>query len=445
VILCGTFMVTLDFFIVNVAIPSIQSELHASDAAIEWVVAGYGLAYAALLIIGGRLGDLHGRRRMFCAGMAAFTGASVACGLAPSAAALVLGRLVQGAGAAVLAPQVLAILGTTYTGTDRGRAFAVYGVVLGLASAMGQVIGGLLIHSNMFHLGWRTCFLVNLPVGLAALLLAPRLVRDSRGDARGADPVGAVLVTLGLTAVLLPLIQGRANGWPLWTWCSFAVAALVLGWFGGQQRVRCRSGRSVLIDPTLWRASRFHLGLLAVLLLYSGVASFFFVLALYLQVGRGLDAQASGVVASTMAVGFCITSLAASRIRRRMGRPTLMLGALGMAVGLGALRVTVGLIGADGSVALLVPPLFVDGLGMGLVMAPLISTVLAGLPAADAGSAAGVLASINQFGNALGVAMIGIVYFGLSAHGGSADAFSGALDCLIALALMLAAIVQRLR
>jgi MFS family permease len=218
VILAGTFLVTLDFFIVNVAIPSIQRELHASAAAIEWVVAGYGLAYAALLVIGGRLGDLQGRRRMFCCGIAVFTSASAACGLAPSVASLVVGRLAQGCGAALLAPQVLAILGTTYAGPERARAFAAYGLVLGLASALGQLIGGALIQADLFHLGWRACFLVNLPVGLAAMLLAPRLVRESRPEVGGGlDPAGATLITLGLAAVLLPLIEGRAHGWPAWT------------------------------------------------------------------------------------------------------------------------------------------------------------------------------------------------------------------------------------
>jgi MFS family permease len=212
VILNSTFMVTLDFFIVNVAIPSIQQDLRADTAAIEWLVAGYGLACAALLITGGRLGDLHGRRRIFSFGLAVFTLASAACGLASGAGWLIVARVAQGVGAAMLAPQVLALLGTIYVGADRARAFAAYGVVLGLASACGQVIGGLLIQLDWFGLGWRGCFLVNLPIGMAALLLALIAVPETRAPAGSRlDVVGAGLVTLGIASLLLPLIEGHVR------------------------------------------------------------------------------------------------------------------------------------------------------------------------------------------------------------------------------------------
>jgi EmrB/QacA subfamily drug resistance transporter len=446
VILAGTFMVTLDFFIVNVAIPSIQLELHTGTAAIEWVVAGYGLAYAALLIIGGRLGDLQGRRRIFCAGVVVFTLASGACGLAPNAGWLVLGRAAQGVGAALLAPQVLAILGTIYVGADRARAFACYGVVLGIASACGQVIGGLLIKADVFGLGWRTCFLVNLPVGLIALLLSPALVPESRAaSGNRLDLVGAAMVTLGIASLLLPLIEGRARGWPAWTWLCFVATAALSTSFVVHQRRRAGRGVAPLVDPALFQVRGFGTGLLAALTLFGGVASSFFVLALYLQQGRGLAPLPSGLVFSTLAVAFTATSLSAGWIGRRLGRPTLVPGALGMTLGLGALGLTVGCIGVGGSVGWLVAALLVDGAGMGLVMAPLAATVLAGLPGHHAGAAAGVLVTAQQLANALGVALVGLVYFGALRHGGYAGAFTASVWCLAALALVLAGLAWRLR
>ena len=445
VILAGTFMVTLDFFIVNVAIPSIQREQHAGTAAIEWIVAGYGLFYAALLITGGRLGDLYGRRRMFQWGIAVFTVASAGCGLAPEPVTLVVARMAQGAGAALLAPQVLAILGTIYAGADRARAFAAYGVVLGLASGCGQVIGGLLIQADVFHLGWRACFLVNLPVGAAAWVLAGIVVPESDGGAGlRLDLPGAALVTLALGAVLLPLIEGRAQGWPLWTWASLFLAAALIGALRVQQRRRAAQDRAPLLDPTLLRTQGFRTGLLAALTLFAGVASSFFVLALYLQQGRGMAPLPSGLVFSVMALAFSVTSLGAGWIGRRMGRAPLLPGAIGMAAGLAALAFAVARLCTGGSPGWLLPGLLVDGAGMGLVMAPLASAVLAGLPRHHAGAAAGVLVTAQQFANALGVALVGVVFFGALPHGGYGAAFTASTACLAALALVLAGLARTL-
>jgi EmrB/QacA subfamily drug resistance transporter len=449
VLLAGTFMVVLDFFIVNVAIPSLQHELNADQATIEWIVASYSLTYAAGLIIGGRLGDLFGRRRVFSCGLTVFTLASTACGWAPDATLLIAARAMQGIGAALLAPQVLAIIGVTYTGPDRIRAFGAYGVVMGLASACGQVIGGMLIQADLLGLGWRTCFLVNIPIGLAALLLAPSAVRESRAPiSRRLDGFGAILLALTIGSVLLPLIEGRQQGWPAWTWICLAAAIALAGVFVRQQRRQA----TPLIDPVLLRTPRFRIGLLAALTLFGGVASFFLVLALYLQQGRGLSALNSGLVFTAMAGAFSVASLAAGRIARGLGRPPLVLGALGMAAGLLGLRATIGWIGTGGSALLLVPALLLDGAGMGLVMAPLAAAALAGLPARDAGAAAGMLVTVQQFANALGVALIGLVFFGVlgpaagqHAEAGSyAVAIDASLLCLVALALVLAWLVRAL-
>src|SRR5689334_5720472 len=229
VLLAGAFMVVLDFFIVNVALPSIASDLGAGESSLEWIVAGYGLTFAAFLITAGRFGDELGRRRVYAVGLALFTAASAACGLAPSPTTLVLARVVQGVAGAVVMPQVLSIIGVTYRDADYARALSYYGVVLGLAAVGGQVIGGALVQTDLAGLGWRGCFLINVPIGLAALVATPRLVPESQAPQRARiDLPGAVVLALGLSAVLLPLIEGRQHGWPLWTWLSLAAAPLVL-------------------------------------------------------------------------------------------------------------------------------------------------------------------------------------------------------------------------
>lgn len=442
IILSGTFMVTLDFFIVNIAIPSLQRNLHATTGAVQLVVAGYGLALAAGLITAGRLGDLYGRRRMFAIGLALFTLTSAACGLAPSATILVIARVVQGLAASLLSPQVLAMLGIVYTGEDRTRAFTVYGLVLGLAAVGGQLIGGVLIAANIAGLDWRTCFLINVPVGVVALLLTPRLIPGRRTEARGRlDLAGVVLVTVGLVAVVLPLIYGRELGWPLWTWlCLVAAAPLLLAFIGYQRRLGARA-QGPLLELTLFRARAFSIGLVTTLIFWAGMASFFLVLALYLQEGRGLSALAAGAVFSALGLGYLATSLCAGRLGSRLGRQMLAIGALGMAAGLVLLRVVVLGAGATGNIAVLLPALLLDGAGMGMVVAPLTSTVLAGLPARHASAAAGVLATMQQVANALGVAVIGIIFYGTLAHASGQGAYAGAFGAsMVYLAILAGAV-----
>jgi MFS family permease len=223
VILCGTFVYVVDFFVVNVALPSIQRSLGAGPAAIEWIVAGYGLTSAAFLVTGGRLGDIYGRRRLFCVGLATFTVTSALCAAAPDAGFLVAARLAQGVGAAIMAPNVLSILGTTYTGPARVKAISVYGMVMGIAAVGGQLLGGVLIAANLAGLGWRVIFWINVPIGIAALALARRLVPESRAAAGSTGPGrldlrGAALSTAALVAIILPLLDGREQGWPAWSW-----------------------------------------------------------------------------------------------------------------------------------------------------------------------------------------------------------------------------------
>jgi EmrB/QacA subfamily drug resistance transporter len=412
VLMTGTVMIVLDFFAVNVALPSMQSGLHAGSGAIEWVVAGYGLTFAALMVVAGRLGDRFGRRRVFCAGLALFGAASCLCGLAPSAAVLVVARLLQGGAAALISPSVLSLLGVIYAGADRARAISVYGMVMGVAAASGQLVGGALVQMDVGGLGWRSIFLVNLPVATAGLLLAPKLVPESRSErATGLDLGGVLLITAGLLALALPLVEGRQLGWPAWTWGCMATSLILLLAFAFHQRWMERSGRAPLMAPSLFRNRSLRAGLTTQLAFWGGQAALFLVLALYLQDGRGLSPLRAGLMTSILAVAYLASSLRAPFLALRYGREVLAVGALVLAAGEGALALAV-MSGGHGSLALLVPGLLAAGAGMGLCITPLTTLVLAHAGPKHAGAVSGALSTMQQVGGTLGVAITGAIFFG---------------------------------
>jgi EmrB/QacA subfamily drug resistance transporter len=423
VLLVGAFMVVLDFFIVNVALPSIATDLGASDSSLEWVVAGYGLTFAAFLITAGRLGDDLGRRRVYVIGLVLFTAASAACGLAPGPATLIAARIAQGIAGAVVMPQVLAIIGVTYRGPDYVRALGFYGVALGVAAVGGQLIGGALVETDVAGLGWRSCFLINVPLGLAALALAPRLVPESRAERRARfDIAGAAMVAIGLTAILLPLIEGRRLGWPDWTWISLALAPAILAAFVRRQRRLSDRGADPLLQPALFRERGFSAGLATQLFLASAQASFFVYLALYLQLGRGLGPLESGLLFTILAVAYVVVSGPAPRLTERFGRAVIAVGGLALTLGLVLLGVAVAELGTGGSLLWLVPGFVLAGAGIGLCYTPLTSIVLAGVDPSRAGSASGAMSTTQQVGYAVGVAVTGVIFFG-AADDGIASAF----------------------
>jgi EmrB/QacA subfamily drug resistance transporter len=431
VLLTATFMTALDFFIVNVAMPAIQLDLRAGPAALQWVVAGFGLALAAGLITGGRLGDIYGRRRVFGLGLALFTAASVLCGVAPTAGLLVGARVLQGAAAALLMPQTLAILRTAVPAAAQPKAFAQYGLTLGLGAVFGQVIGGLLIKADLFGLDWRLCFLINLPIGVAALVKLGALP-ESRNAGSKLDLPGTGLVTAALVALVLPLIQGREYGWPLWTWLSLAGSGALFTAFALHQKRHAHP----LVNLDLFRQRSFSTGLAAVQVFWMGQASFFLILALYLQFGRGLSALESGAVFMAIGAGYLLTSVNAHRIAARLGRQVVAAGALVMAAGLAGMAVAAG-----HGIGWLLPGLAVDGIGMGMALAPLTTIALAKVAPAHTGSASGVLATVNQTGNAVGVALIGVVFYQAA---GYTSAFRAGLVALIVLEVALAVLIQLL-
>ncbi len=441
VILAGTFMVVLDFFIVNVALPSMQAHLHASNGAIEWVVAGYGLTNAVFLITGARLGDRWGRVRVFTIGLALFTLASAGCGLAGTPEVLVISRLAQGCASALLMPVVLSIIGVLYDGADRARALAAYGMTMGFAAVSGQLIGGILVQANPAGLGWRSCFLINLPIGIVAVAMAPRVIPESRGAAGRLDLTGTILATLGLTAIVLPLVEGRAHGWPLWTWLSLAAAPVLLIAFALQQRRLDARGGTPLMPPRLFSSRTFNVGLAAQLLFWSGQASFFLVLSLYLQLGRGMSPLHSGLVFTILAAAYLMTSLRAPVLTVRHGRRVLAMGAGMLVVGHITLALTVADVGVGGSVLALAPGLALVGAGMGLCITPLASLLMAAAPSEHVGATSGVLSTMQNVGNAIGVALVGVLFYGAVSHG-----FAGAFQLsVIALAVVLAAVAALTR
>jgi EmrB/QacA subfamily drug resistance transporter len=441
VLLAGAFMVVLDFFVVNVALPSIGAELGASRSSLEWIVAGYGLSFAVLLIAAARLGEQLGQRRVYRLGLALFTAASAACGLAPSPGALVAARVAQGAAAAVLMPQVLGIIGATYRDHARVRALGVYGVALGLAAVGGQVVGGGLLALDVAGLGWRLCFLINVPIGVAAWALTPRLVRaDGRGRAARLDVAGTLLLAAALVAVLLPLINGRESGWPAWTWVSLAVAPLLAAGFVAHQRRVEHGGGEPLVDLHLFRDRAVSAGLLTQLALASAQASFFVYLAVYLQDGRGLSPLGSGITFAAVAATYVAVSGRATALAQRRGRAVITAGGVVLVAGFLMLAATIDLAGSA-SVAVLVPGLAVAGAGIGLGYTPLTSIVLAGVAPARAGAAAGAMSTTQQVGYAVGVAVTGTIFF---AGGDLASAFAWSLLQLAACGVAVAYLARLL-
>ncbi|HEV2358964.1 MAG TPA: MFS transporter [bacterium] len=446
VLLIGTFMSTLDFFIVNVAIPSMQHDLGASPAAIEWVVAGYALAFGCGLVTGGRLGDHYGRRRVLFLGLLLFTITSTLCALAPNPAVLVLSRILQGASAALLSPQVLAIVSTIFAGEARARAFQAYGLTLGIAAVFGQLIGGLLIQANILNLGWRTCFLINAPIGFAAMALVPKVIPQLRPPTHSRlDVVGVGILSVALLALLWPLIQGQQRGWPIWALRSFLASPLLLIVFAAWERALNKRGGAPMVNPALFEERAFTAGLLTQLVFWMGIASFFLIFALYMQQGRGLSALEAGATFMAIGGGYLATSLIATRLARRLGRQVVSTGALLMAAGLGILSLTV----LPGRVPLgwLVPGLIFEGAGMGIALAPLVSIILVRVMPEHAGAASGVLTTTQQIGNALGVAVIGAVFFRAldpTRAAGYDLAFSRSVVALLVISLTVVGFVQLL-
>jgi EmrB/QacA subfamily drug resistance transporter len=414
ILLLAGFMNLLDVSIVNIAIPSIQRDLHASYADVQWALAGYTLAYALVLITGGRLGDTFGRKRLFLIGVAGFTIMSALCGAATGPGMLIGCRVAQGAMGAIMVPQVLAVIQVVFPPRERIKALAGFGVTAGLGTVSGPLLGGLLIQHNLFGLGWRPIFLINVPVGVIAFAAAAVLVRESRAaNPPRLDPVGVGLISAALLLLLYPLVEGRQLGWPLWTYVSMALCVPVLAVFVWYERLKSRRDGSPLVPLSLFTDRAFSAGMSVAVTFFLGIASFALVLTLFLQLGLGFSPWHAGLTFLPFSVGVLVASGAAVRLAPRFGRGVTMAGALVIAAGMAGLIATLHHYGAAVTTWDLVPGLVAAGLGLGAVIAPLADIVLAGVPHRDAGSASGVFNTGLQVGNSIGIAVIGVVFFGL--------------------------------
>ncbi|MGI8881555.1 MAG: MFS transporter [Jatrophihabitans sp.] len=419
-LLLGPFLSMLDFFIVNVALPTIGHDLHTTTATLELVVAGYGIGYAVLLVLGGRLGDAFGRRRLGMGAMAAFTIASLGCGIAPTATILVIARVVQGASAAMMVPQSLATIQAATSGHHRARAMGMYGATAGIAAAAGQLLGGVLVGANLFDWGWRPIFLVNVPVGVVGLILTRRVVPATRSPHPARiDGRGTVLLAVLLTALLLPLLEGRSLGWPWWGWVSLAAVLPLTAVFVAVERREEQAGRLPLLPPMLLRVSSIRRGLLIAVPFFAGFGGFMFTIALVLQTALHEGALEAGLALTPMAVAFLVSSLLSPRLFTRHGRPVLAIGSVIQAAGLLAMIGTVLLAWPDVNPMDLAPAMAVVGFGQGLMMPSLFRVILADVPPALAGVGGGVMVTMQQSALALGVATLGSLFlsFPATSHG----------------------------
>jgi len=432
-ILVAAFMNLIDVTIVNVALPSMQAAFGATDSQIEWVVAVYILVFALLLLPAGRLGDVIGRRRMFIAGICVFTAASAICGMAPSIEALVAARVLQGVGGAMMIPQTLALVPALFAPRERGLAFALFGVSAGLAAVTGPVLGGLLIAGDFAGLGWRPIFLVNVPVGILAVIAALRYVPDLPGE-KGLrlDYVGVALAGAALLMFLFPLIEGRQIGWPWWCFAMLAAALPTIAAFVWWERRQARIGAPQLIPATLLQNAGFMTGCGLVMLLFGGMPGLFLTFAIMLQVGNGLTPLESGLTTVPFPVGVLVASSVSGWLGSRWPRLRICAGGAMMTAGILLLRAQVPGAGEALVRADFIAPLALAGLGLGTAVSPLFQTVLSNVAGRDTGSASGAAQSFQQVGAALGLAIVGEMFFsgvmsGLRAGGDVAHVYDDAL------------------
>lgn len=418
VLLIANFMNLIDVTIVNVALPSMRESFGATDAQIEWVVAAYILAFALGLLPFGRLGDIVGRSRIFMWGMVAFTGASALCGLSPNIEFLIFARVLQGLGGAMMAPQVLAIATVTFPPSERGQAFSLFGLSAGLASVCGPILGGVLIEAQLFGFDWEPIFLVNVPIGIAALVAAWFLIPRLPGHpSLSNDFVGIVLSALGLVLVVFPIVEGRAYGWPLWAFLMIAVGAVFLALFVVWTARRAQQNKPQLLNHDLITNRDYMFGALVVTIYASGIPGMFMVISLLLQAGFDFTPLQSGLTNAPFSVGVLIASFIAGRFGNRYLRSRLAVAATLLTLGIGTLHVIVAAVTDTIDPWSFLPPLLIAGIGLGLGFSSLFQLVLRNVPPRDAGAGSGALQAFQQIGGAVGVALVGEIFFTRLANG----------------------------
>lgn len=419
VLLLGMFMALLDTTIVNVALPTVETSLDASEATLSWIISGYALAFGLALIPAGKIGDRVGHKWVFFAGLALFTVASFACGLAQNDLQLVIARIVQGLAGGIFVPAVTAFIQLLFPGQVRGKAFAIMGAVIGVSTALGPIAGGLIIEAFGNENGWRGVFWVNLPIGAVGLIAAAFLlpnrseIESETRSETGIDWVGLLLVTAGLVALLVPLIEGQDQGWPVWTYITLAAGALLIAAFGAWEVRYTKRGHNPLVPPKLFAHPAFTGGTILALVYFASFTSIFFTLSLLWQSGLGNSALSSGAVMLPFAIGSIIASSQSNKLTQRLGRTVLLLGTSLVAVSL--IWMWILLATTDPSELTnwkLLVPLLIGGLGNGAFIAPNAQFIVATVDRQDAGAASGVISTMQRIGSAVGIAVIGSVLFG---------------------------------
>ena len=414
VLLAGMFMALLDTTIVNVALPTIRTSLDASESTLSWIISGYALAFGLVLIPAGRIGDRFGHKWVFIVGLAIFTAASIWCGVAEDSTHLIIARVVQGLGGGIFFPPVQAFIQLMFEPRKRGKPFAIMGAVIGVSSALGPIVGGLLIEAIGEENGWRWIFAVNVPIGIVALIAAVVLLpKGAEGKKLSTDFVGLALLSGSLVAILVPLIQGEDEGWPLWTYLSLAGGVLLLVAFAlWERRVESR-GAEPLVPPRLFSHPSFTGGTILALVFFAAFTSIFFTISIFWQSGLGHTALESGLVSVPFAIGNIIGASQSDRLARRLGRTVLVIGIALLSIGLIALFVILLVTpAADLTNWHLLLPLLIAGFGSGLFIAPNARFIVATVDRSEAGAASGVIGTMQRIGSAVGIAVIGAVFFG---------------------------------
>ena len=403
----------LDTTIVNIAIPSIQANLGASYATIQWLIAGYALTFATLLITGGRMGDVYGYKKIFMFGVGGFTVASLLCGVAGNSEMLIAARLLQGAMAALMVPQVMSLMQIMYKPHERGNILGIFGALAGVAATLGPIVGGILIHFNIAGLDWRPIFLINIPVGIFSFIMARKFLPDGKSPhPLHLDLVGTGIIVITLFLLVFPLIQGRELGWPKWSFALMIAALPMLLIFAWWQRKKEAADGSPLVVPALLKTKTFVTGLIINLTFEGAMLGFFLPFTLILQVGLGFDVIKAALTGIPTAIGISVTmAVFSQKLIPKLGRYTMVLGAFLMSSGLLILYGMLKHYGQDMSSWLFIPGLLLVGAGMALIMAPMFSVALTDVDARHAGSASGVLNAVQQLGGAVGIALLGLFFF----------------------------------
>ncbi len=445
-LISGAMLTMLSFFIVNVALPAIGTDLHASPAALQLVVGCYGIATAALVVVGGRLGDGYGRKRLFLIGMAGFGVFSLLCALAPNIGTLLAMRGGQGASGALMTPQILATISATSTGRHRARAIGLFGAAGGLAGALGQILGGVLVEANIADLQWRSVFLVTVPLSIIGFYFAYRLLPETKAEKRlSVDWSSAALLIVTLALLLFPLTEGRPLGWPLWIWLMMAAALPAgIGFVLLQYRMD-GTERTPLIPPSTIALRPLRLGLSVAVAFFTTFGGFMFVVAVATQSGAGMSALDGGLTLLSMGLGFLVVSFPLPTLQWRYGGSLITGGWILQVIGYGALGAVI-LVAWPGITPWnLAGPLLVAGAGQGLVMMPLFGIVIDQVPVAQAGLGSGVLVTTQQTCLAFGAATVGTAYLALTTSSwGQGGAFAGVSIGIAVIALCTIPLSQRL-